>query len=243
MSVNRFDDNAWWQTMPGMMLIEQERALLKRWFKERKNICILQIGDFSIDCIKQIGQMVIRIIDTKNINSVECNVVRADFTYLPIQSESIDIVLISHALTADNLTAVLKESYRVLKPNAQLVLLGLNNHSFWRLSQLMGFHQFFFKNQAFLSQQSIKKILSELDMQIIRAQTACFRPPMANKKLADKLLVIDLIGQFLLPALGAIFMIIAQKEVEGVTVIPLLERQQQRQWVTSQVRQTTRSAT
>lgn len=223
-------DATWWQSMPGRMLMQQEKALLHRWLKNAKNMSVLQIGGFDHCLMNNLA--ILHVIDMTD---------QEDFGHLPVQSESIDIVLISHVLTTDNLQTILKECYRVLKPSGQLLMFGLNKMGFWRLCYAFGCCETFFKGQTFLSVHQIKKAVRQLEMQILCSQTICFRPPLRNKKTADQLMVLDLMGQFLFPSFGAGFMMVALKEAAGVTAIPVLNNQKQLLWNTNQVRQTTRS--
>jgi SAM-dependent methyltransferase len=123
---------------------------------------------------------------------------------LPIQSESIDIVLLIHtAETADNLKGVLSEAYRVLRPNGQLIITGLNRRSIW---------QWVCARQKLHSMGKIKKMLWQLDFEMTLHQTFYFCTPWVFT---------ETLGQIFLPYLGAAFMMIATKNKTGVT--PLID--------------------
>ena len=227
--------------MPFDMLVSQEQAFLNRWLKNVKNLYVVQLGN-PPDCWPNSrGMTVLRVVDTDSPSQCRSGYVKADFMCLPIRSESVDVVLISHAVTSENVVLVLKECNRILKSNGQLILLGLNNIGIWRWCYLMGCQKHFFKKQTFLSAYQIKTQLQELEMEIIFFQTICFRPPFKDRKLVSQFMVIDVIGQFLFPSLGASFMMVASKQIGGLTIVPVVENRKQVQWAAGQVRQTTRN--
>ena len=205
--------DAWFQKMPGLLLFSEEKAMLDRVFKNTRGNDLLQIGGpHDARLIENARVFRTFFLDERRHSDQSKLLIQASLDCLPIQSESIDIVLCLHQLeTAKNPKAILREAYRVLRPNGQLIIMGLNRFSLWQL-----LHQE--KNQTILhSPGKIRRCLRKVNFDILMHETGCFCPPFKNITTAKSFLFLETLGQIFLPYAGAVYMLVATKNIPGMT--------------------------
>ncbi|MEI6068996.1 MAG: methyltransferase domain-containing protein [Methylococcaceae bacterium] len=125
---------AWYQTPRGKLLKELEADYLKRSITVSCQQIILQIGglgweDEFIDCTLYKNYTVL---DVKGLGCAEARKIRAKAYGLPLQSDSVDMIIIPHLLEFDaQRFQTMREVERVLKPEGLLVVLNFNPWSLW----------------------------------------------------------------------------------------------------------------
>ena len=125
---------AWYETPRGKLLQEVEAKFIKRSITVSCKQKVLQIGglgweDEFIDCSLYEGFM---ILDAYSRGCFEALKIQAKAYSLPIQSETIDMIILPHLLEFDaNRFQTMREIDRVLKPEGQLVVINFNPWSLW----------------------------------------------------------------------------------------------------------------
>jgi len=125
---------AWYQTPRGKLLKELEAGYLQRSITVSCQQIILQIGGLGwesefIDCTLYKNYT---ILDTKGLGCDEARKIRAKAYSLPLQSDSVDMIIIPHLLEFDtHRFQTMREVERVLKPEGLLVVLNFNPWSLW----------------------------------------------------------------------------------------------------------------
>lgn len=144
---------------------------------------------------------------------------------LPFDSESLDLVVLPFILEAHlDPHQVLREAYRVLRPEGQLLILGLNPISLWGLrnylSRLATPGRIGFPWPAhYLSVLRLKDWLKLLDFDVARGHFGCYAPPCRNDSSYAHLNWLELAGNRWWGFAGACYAIMAVKRVPGMTVI------------------------
>ncbi|MGY6277006.1 class I SAM-dependent methyltransferase [Methylomonas sp. MgM2] len=120
---------ALYQTPRGKLLQDMEAKYIKRCITTSCKQRQLQIGglgweDEFVDCSLYRNYV---ILDYKNIGSATALKVSAKAYKLPIQTESMDLVIVPHLFEFDaHRFKTMREIHRVLKPGGELVILNFN---------------------------------------------------------------------------------------------------------------------
>lgn len=147
---------------------------------------------------------------------------------LPIDSDSIDAVLLPHSLDySDRPHAILREVNRVLRRDGRVIILGFRPGGLWGLRRLIPGAGIPPGADHLISERRMKDWLQLLDMRIEGATRYFFRWPLLGNKARGKS-EWELRGQAWWPELAACYMLSVQKRVSTLTrVRPLWHRQPQ----------------
>ena len=226
--------DAWYRQMPGLMLLSEEKKVLSRVSKGHHGEIVLQIGgpdDARLTETLKTARVVF--LDSLCRTHHEKPYIQSSLTALPIASESVDTVLVMHALElSDAPEMVLAEVHRILKPGGQVIVCCFNRWSIWNLLHHAGRKKVFPKAGRCRSLGSIKKWLYALDAEIVVQQTVCFRPPLLSREGIQKWLFLETWGQMIAPYFGAAVMVVATKKVVDMT--PLIDLEWVREMALSQ---------
>ncbi len=125
---------AWYQTPRGKLLKELEAGYLQKSITVSCQQIILQIGGLGwesefIDCSLYKNYT---ILDAKSLGCDQTRKIQAKAYNLPLQSDSIDMIIIPHLLEFDtHRFQTMREVERVLKPEGLLIILNFNPWSIW----------------------------------------------------------------------------------------------------------------
>jgi len=124
---------ALYQTPRGKLLQKMEAQYLKRAITSSCKQKQLQIGGLGwesefVDCSLYQNYL---ILDVKGLGCENALRVTARAYHLPIQSESLDLVILPHLLEFDaHRFQTIREVNRVLKPGGELIILNVNPFNF-----------------------------------------------------------------------------------------------------------------
>jgi len=175
-----------------------------------------------------------------SLGSVGDSTAIADFDALPLPSETVDTVLLHHALEFSvSPHEVLKEASRVLKPCGHMVLVVMNPFSAFGLTK---WPARLCSSQAIWRHHSLRygrllDWLRLLNVQPVRAVSGCFSWPSRWRSEENKQGFMDRLGQkYKMPG-GAYYIVVAKKYVARPTlsepkkwksirvpVVPVVER-------------------
>ena len=152
----------------------------------------------------------------------------AELHRLPVESDSIDAVLLPHTLDySDRPHAILREVDRVLRPNGQVVILGFKPGGLWGLRRLIPGAGMPPGADHLISERRLKDWLQLLDMRIHSSLRYFFRWPLPGNKARGSTQW-ERRGQAWWPELAACYMLTAQKRVGTLTPVrPLWRRKPQ----------------
>ncbi|WP_028449914.1 MULTISPECIES: class I SAM-dependent methyltransferase [Chitinibacter] len=137
---------------------------------------------------------------------------------LPLASQSLDLLVLPHTLDfAADPHSVLREAERVLMPEGRLLITGFNPWSLWGLRRLKA-NEVAWQGQ-FLAPQRLKDWLRLLDLQLLRGEFLCYRPPLQRKGWLEKSRFLERAGDRLWPAGGGVYCLDVVKRVSGMTII------------------------
>lgn len=146
----------------------------------------------------------------------------AEFSALPIESDSVDVVLLHHILEfSHNPHQVLKEVNRVLVHRGHVIIVSFNTFSLFGIWKRIGslFSRSRHWQHSSLGQHRLTDWFKLLDLEKTRVHHTFYRPPFSSPLLLKRSAFLDYVGKTLRLPLGGVYIIIARKDVCGVTPI------------------------
>lgn len=140
--------------------------------------------------------------------------IEATLDELPFQFESVDVFFLPHTLEfCPSPKKLLNEIYNILIPGGKVIILGFNPYSFYGLTKLLKSD----KNNNFHSKLirlgEIKNRLLSTGFSIDFNKYFCFTPPRQKASSENKPTLLECVGKHCFPAMGALYVLVAQKTV------------------------------
>ncbi|HWH81580.1 MAG TPA: methyltransferase domain-containing protein [Burkholderiaceae bacterium] len=160
-----------------------------------------------------------------------------DFDALPFDSQSLDLVVLPHALEwARDPHLALREVERVLVPEGRVVVVGFNPNSLWGLRQHLGRwrrklapnsarHLFLPSAGEFLRYRRLRDWLRLLSFEVEDGRFGCYRLPVASMKWLARCAWMERVGDRWWPVFGAVYFVVAVKRVRGMRLVGLVRDQ------------------
>jgi SAM-dependent methyltransferase len=141
---------------------------------------------------------------------------------LPIDTESIDIVYLANCLEMyPNPHEILREAYRVLRPEGRIIISGFNPWSIWGgLCWLARIFKIFPWRAKFIAALKLKDWLQLLGFSHLQTHGFFYYLPINQEHILSKMAILEnLAGRFKLP-FGAAYLLMAYKRV--ITLTPIV---------------------
>ena len=214
---------AWYSKTPAQLLLKAEKQQLDGVLARLFGYYLLQLGGPA--CFDLLAASPIRC-RVRVSPEVKTNFpglhVSSQLEDLPFANNSIDVVLLPHALEfAHSPQRVLQEVKRILIPEGYAIILSFNPFSLWGLSKIIGSRHLPPWHGQFHSMQSLRQWLDKSELSILDCRSLFFRPPLANDHVQKKLLFWEGLGQLCWPSCGAVTMIMVKKKLHALTPIRL----------------------
>ena len=219
--------NHWFETPIGSVYRHAEAALLSQKLRENFRAEVLQLDfvGWEDEFHEAMRFAHYTILDKYVADQSKYTRVVGETNNLPIETHSIDIVIMPHTLEFDdNPHQVLREVNRVLKPEGIVLLMGFNPWAFWHLPR------FFPKtksktpwNGKFISRYRVIDWLKLLNFEIEQSQGCCLFPLMKKQSVSTNQ---TLLNKFLAwtPFMPAAYFIMAVKRVSKGTSVFYFQR-------------------
>ena len=145
---------------------------------------------------------------------------------LPVESDSIDAVLLPHTLDySDRPHQILREVDRVLRRDGRIIILGFKPGGLWGLRRLIPGAAIPPGADHLISDRRLTDWLKLLDMRIQKSSRYFFRWPLPGNK-ARGASAWEQRGKAWWPELGACYMLSAQKRISTITPVKPVWRRQ-----------------
>ena len=160
-----------------------------------------------------------------------------DFDALPFDSNSLDLVVLPHALElARDPHLALREVERVLVPEGRIVIVGFNPTSLWGLRQHLGRWRrriapgsqrdlFLPWAGEFMRYRRLRDWLRLLGFEVEAGRFGCYRPPVASMKWLGRFAWAERFGERWWPVFGAVYFVVAVKRVRGMRLVGMVRAQ------------------
>jgi len=149
---------------------------------------------------------------------------------LAIAADSVDVVVLAHVIEFESDPyQVLREADRVLVGEGHVVILAFNPLSLWGLARA----GLAWRDQPpwcgrFVSRSRLKDWLQVLGFEIVATRHACYRPPVPNERLGDRLEFMEKLGAYWWPPLGGVSCIVGRKRLIPLTPLRMRWRDSRR---------------
>lgn len=149
---------------------------------------------------------------------------RCDFEALPFASNSLDLVVLPHALElARDPHHTLREVERVLVPEGRVVIAGFNPASLWGVWQRMGRwgvdSALVLPQGEFIAYWRLRDWLRLLDLEVEAGSFGCYRPMVRSETWWNRLEWMDHAGDRWWSVLGAVYFVVAVKRARGMRLV------------------------
>lgn len=222
----------WYQKFPGIWLQQEEQRLLEAALTDLFGYHILQIGNIERRCLNVSRIPHRMVMDVDYLSSQHCkeedaesglstNYFNGEPEYIPIASDSLDVLVLSHALEfCTNPHEVLREADRILIPEGHMVILGFNPWGLWMLWRLvLGWWKKPPWCGRFIGLARLKDWLQLLGFDIVDTRRYFFRPPLSHQGIMRRLQFLDKLGSRFWPIFGGAYFLVLKKRVATLTPI------------------------
>jgi SAM-dependent methyltransferase len=208
-----------WQALPnGEMIRKTIELVLAPWWQKFFGYQLVKLGALSCE-INIVGSTIKHQINL-SVNHPESDVI-ANVDDLPLQDQSVDVCLLSHALEFSvDPHHVVREANRVLIPNGYLVITGFNPISLAGLNRFIPYRrQNTPWNEHFFSPMRIKDWLHLMGFEVL-ADQRCLLSSLTGKLNEQSLKSPwhNFANRYL-TTFGSVYIIIAKKRVLPLTPI------------------------
>jgi len=208
----------WFETGLGAELLRAERAALLPWHGRLFGQQVLQLGCGDGISLLRDTPASLKISFAPEWNRKHPAPV-ADNAALPLESDSMDTVLVHHALDfAPDGHRLLREAARVTAPGGRLLLIGFNPVSLWGIGRLVRRRRVPW-NGRFISLHRVQDWLRLLEFQAEDVSYGGFMPPLDQQRLLWRASRYEQFGSSYLRPLGGFYLIFARKQVMPLTPV------------------------
>lgn len=213
----------WYDSPLGRRLARFEAQLLNEALPDLFGYYLLQLGRLTADnwlCSSRVSHCTVMDFPPTGIAD-ENSWFQGLPAALPIQTDSIDVVVLPHTLEF-SLTPhdILREVDRVLVPEGHVVMLVFNPRSLWMLWRwTLGWRRNVPWCGRFMSTTRIKDWMALLGFDVTAVHGYFYRPPLQRDSIMKRLGLWERVGRRVWPFLGAANLIIAKKRVTTLTPV------------------------
>jgi SAM-dependent methyltransferase len=215
------DDNvsttlgAWFTTPLGRYLLAREQAYFDHTVSDIFGFYALQVGLPACPFLQQS-----RIPTRWTLDYDPPAHVLGDAHYLPFPENTFDLIVLPHALEfAYDPHLMLREAWRVTRPEGQVVIAGFNPFSLYGAKRYFGRQQTPPWNGNFIALYRVKDWLTLLGFDVVGGRLDAYAPPFANDRWLQRFSFFESAGDRWWPIGGGVYFLRATKRVTGMRVI------------------------
>jgi SAM-dependent methyltransferase len=223
-NISQADIETWFASPLGQRILVQEKACIDVLLPEMFGYHLMQLSVLrNINLFESSStshQFSVMPFDYRHALSTPAPVstIAAEFESLPIETDSIDVTLLHHALEFSfNPHLLLKEAARTIIPNGHIVIVGFNPYGLLGLGTplaclLSGSH-FYRRHQ--LRMARLKDWCKVLELEMVYQDQGYYGLP-SNQYHSS---ILETVGKRLLPFMGGFYLLVLRKNVTPMTRI------------------------
>jgi SAM-dependent methyltransferase len=215
--------NHWLTCFLGKSLLESETKALTKMLAGKYGKQTLLLGVPHQNSLLQSSAIARKYLLSPLLNRDKSyHYIEGDFYDLPIQSGSVDQVILPHTLELlDNPHQLLSEACRIVKPEGCIFILGFNPYSMWGLRKYLVKNLTIPWTRSFISSRQVINWLALADFELEKQNMILFRPPTQHQSLYKKFKFLEWIGKKCYKAFGGVYILQAKAKVTPLTPIRL----------------------
>jgi SAM-dependent methyltransferase len=205
----------WFASPLGHYLLDQERRYHDDMVADIFGFHAVQLGMPEVDLLQTN-----RIPHKFRIDSRPGADVIARYEELPLETQSIDLLILPHILEfAEHPHQILREVDRVMMPEGRLIITAFNPWSLWGTRRWLRADSQYPWCGNFISLVRMRDWLSLLGFDVSAGKLACYVPPCTQEKWLSRLRFMEDAGDRWWAIGGGIYILEAIKRVHGMRVI------------------------
>jgi SAM-dependent methyltransferase len=213
LDVDTFDE--WLASPLGRYAAARERAIFERVVPDLFGFYALQLGAASMPLLETS-----RTTHKFTLAWDTFAQVLAEPDQLPFAENQFDVIVLPHTLEFQALPhEVLREVFRVLRPEGQLLMTGFNPYSLYGIKRYFGRERSGPWAGEFISLSRAKDWLTLLGFDIVGGQLDCYNVPANNEATLQRLSGLETAGDRWWPFAGGMYFLHAVKRVAGVRLL------------------------
>ena len=216
----------WFESPLGRYLLAREQAYFDRTVADIFGFHAMQIGLPEVPLLAQS-----RIVSRWTLDYDPPADIIADLHELPFAENSLDLIVLPHALEfTDDPHQMLREAYRVIRPEGQIVISGFNPFSLFGAKRYFGRAQTPPWNGNFIALYRLKDWLALLGFDVVGGRLDGYVPPFSTDQWLHRFAFFEKAGDRWWPIAGGVYFLRATKKVLGMRVIaPAWQRRERRE--------------
>jgi SAM-dependent methyltransferase len=224
--VSQKDIVAWFSTGRGKAVLSREQACLDKLLPEIFGYHLMQLSVLPDICLFNTSptshQFTIQPFEKNSVlaQPVNGSSVVAEFESLPVAAESVDVVVLHHALDFSfNPHQLLRESTRVIIPNGYVVLVGFNPLSLIGLMSRVAclFSGSHFYRHHYLRVGRLKDWFKVLELDLLYSHFGSYGFSKTHRYSET----IEKFGKTCWPMFGGFYVIVLRKNVTPITTVKM----------------------
>ena len=205
----------WLASSPGQYVVTREQAYFDEAVADIFGYHALQLGLEQVDLLRA-SRIPLRV----HAGPQGAVGLRMDFRDLPIDSNSVDLMVLPHTLEfSAHPHQVVREVARVLRPEGHVIISGFNPLSLWGLRRSVGSRLDYPWHGHFIHLARVKDWFALVGLEIVAGSMACYAPPCTEQKWLDRFGFMEKAGDRWWPIAGGVFFLQAIKRVRGIRLI------------------------
>tara|TARA_Y100001936_G_C16076739_1_gene674543 strand:- start:820 stop:1548 length:729 start_codon:yes stop_codon:yes gene_type:complete len=206
----------WFESNLGQYLLEKEQMHFDQVVMDIFGYNAIQIGFPHYDFLHTNRMPFKFFVDTEKGATL-----LASPDFLPIESNSIDLILLPHVLEfRSNPHQILREVQRILVAEGQLIICGFNPISLWGIRKWFDSSKNNFPwGGNFIALPRLKDWLALLDFDMTAGKLYCYAPPINQEKWLKRFEFMEHVGDRWWPISGGIYFLQAIKRTHGMRII------------------------
>ena len=206
----------WFETPLGRYLLAREQAWFDRTVADIFGFQAIQIGLPQCPFLAQS-----RVASHWTVDSEAPADIRADTNWLPFPENSLDLIVLPHALEfTSEPHQLLREVYRAIRAEGQIVISGFNPFSLFGVKRYFGRRQTPPWNGSFIALYRLKDWLSLLGFEVSGGGLDCYVPPFESEQWRSRFGFFEAAGDRWWPIGGGVYYLRATKKVLGMRILP-----------------------